>query len=205
MLLSAYSQGVFPWYSEGEPILWWSPDPRFVLFPEQLHVSKSLRKKIRKCPFDVSFDSDFEQVMRRCAETPRRGQSGTWITEDMIDGYVRLYELGFAHSVEVKRDGNLVGGLYGVSLGGCFFGESMFSKEPDASKVGFVVFVRTVVENGISLIDSQVYTQHLARFGAREIPRSDYLKTLEQLLEQPTIRGDWGCVMTPRFLCGETP
>lgn len=199
MLLSAYSQGIFPWYSRGEPILWWSPDPRFVLFPEELHVPKSLRKTLNKRRFSVAFDSDFETVIRRCATIPRPWQSGTWITEEMIDGYVTLHQLGYAHSVEVYSDARLVGGLYGVSLGRCFFGESMFADASDASKVGFVVFVSTAVGHGIELIDSQVYTGHLARFGARDIPRREYLRYLERCLEGETLRGNWGELMTPTY------
>lgn len=199
MLLSAYSQGIFPWYSRGEPILWWSPDPRFVLFPGELHIPKSLKRTLNKRPFDVSFDSDFESVMRRCASIPRPWQSGTWITEEMIDGYMRLHHLGYAHSVEVRSGGRLVGGLYGVSLGSCFFGESMFADAADASKVGFVVFLASLVPAGISLVDSQVYTDHLARFGAREIPRVEYLRELRECLHRPTLRGDWSTFVTPRY------
>lgn len=199
MLISAYSQGIFPWYSEGEPILWWSPDPRFVLYPNELHVSKSLRKTLKKRVFDVTFDGNFEEVISRCGDTPRRWQSGTWITDEMVAGYVELHRLGIAHSVEVYRDRRLVGGLYGVSLGSVFFGESMFALESDASKVGFVVFVKTVESAGITLIDSQVYTHHLDRFGAREIPRESYLAQLAECLENPTLRGDWSDIMEPAY------
>lgn len=199
MLLSAYSQGIFPWYSHGEPILWWSPDPRFVLFPEELHISKSLKKTLKKRRFAVTFDSQFESVIGRCARIPRPWQSGTWITDEMMEGYVRLHELGYAHSVEVYADDGLVGGLYGVSLGSCFFGESMFADQTDASKVGFVVFLASLVPAGISLVDSQVYTDHLARFGAREIPRIEYLRELENCLNRPTLRGDWSRMVTPRY------
>jgi leucyl/phenylalanyl-tRNA--protein transferase len=191
MLLSAYKQGVFPWFSDHEPVLWWSPDPRFVLFAEELHVPRSLRKTLRKDRFEVRYDTDFPRVVRACAETPRQGQSGTWITQAMFSAYLELHELGFAHSVEVLLEGRLVGGLYGVSLGRCFFGESMFSTVTDASKVGFVRFVEAVSKRGIDLIDSQIYTDHLARFGAREIRRRDFLAILKEKLKAPTVLGPW--------------
>jgi leucyl/phenylalanyl-tRNA--protein transferase len=200
MLLSAYRQGIFPWYSDNEPILWWSPDPRFVLFPGELSVSKSLRRTLRRDRFSISFDSRFHQVVEACKQAPRPGQEGTWITPDMQEGYSRLHELGYAHSVEAFADGELAGGLYGVSLGRCFFGESMFSRVSDASKVALVALVHTVATLGFPFIDSQVYTSHLARFGAREIPRAHYLRLLEEAIRQPTLRGNWGELIPVRAI-----
>lgn len=195
MLLSAYEQGIFPWYSEGEPILWHSPEPRFVLEPADFHIPKSLRKVLNRNPFSVTFDRDFSAVIGACKAIERAGQPGTWITDEMESAYLELHRLGFAHSVEVwgsrDEDGSLVGGLYGVSLGGVYFGESMFSHRSDASKVGFVTLTRRLFELGFGLIDSQVYTEHVARFGAREISREQYLDRLKELLELPTRRGCW--------------
>lgn len=191
MLLSAYRQGIFPWFSEREPILWWSPDPRFVLFPEELHVSKTLKKALSKSRLRVSCDRNFSSVIDECARIPRRGQSGTWITGEMRDAYLSLHELGYAHSVEAYDGHELVGGLYGVSLGRCFFGESMFSLVDNASKIAFVRFVRAAMEAGMELIDCQVYTNHLERFGARDIPRSEFLALLRDSLKYPTMRGSW--------------
>ncbi|MFP3958531.1 MAG: leucyl/phenylalanyl-tRNA--protein transferase [Spirochaetaceae bacterium] len=191
LLLSAYSQGIFPWYSEGEPILWWSPDPRFVLFPDELHVAKSLRRTLNHGAFSVTLDQAFQEVIVACSVAPRRGQVGTWITDEMIEGYTTLYELGYAHSLEVWERGTLAGGLYGVSLGGMFFGESMFARVSDASKVGFVVLARALRERGFDCIDCQMYTGHLARFGAREMSRSAFLGLLGRSLRRPTLRGDW--------------
>jgi len=191
MLLSAYAQGIFPWYSEDSPILWWSPDPRFVLFPEELHVPQSLEKILRKGIFTFTLDSRFLDVITACSRTPRPNQDGTWITDEMIDAYAELHRLGYAHSLEVYKEKNLVGGLYGVSLGSAFFGESMFSWEPNASKAGLVVLVRFLNRKGFRLIDSQVYTNHLARFGARNIPRLQYLTFLREVLKNPTYKGSW--------------
>jgi leucyl/phenylalanyl-tRNA--protein transferase len=198
MLLSAYRQGIFPWYSDGEPILWWSPDPRFVLFPDELLVSKSLRRTLRRDRFSIRFDTHFDQVLEGCKQAPRPGQDGTWITKEMQEGYARLHRLGYAHSVEATADGELAGGLYGVALGRCFFGESMFTRVSDASKVALVALVRTAAALGFPVIDSQVYTPHLARFGAREIPRTEYLGLLNAALRQPTIRGNWGELIPAR-------
>ena len=192
MLLSAYSQGIFPWYAEGEPLLWWSPDPRFILWFEDIHISKSLKKTLRQDRFSVTLDTDFEAVIGACRDVPRRGQTGTWITEEMKEGYIRLHELGYAHSVEVRREGSLAGGLYGVSLGACFFGESMFSRVSDASKIALVYLVAQLSRVGFDCLDSQVYTAHLQRMGAVEIPREEYMRILEKRLEMPTIRGNWG-------------
>jgi leucyl/phenylalanyl-tRNA--protein transferase len=190
-LLLAYATGIFPWYDESQPILWHSPDPRLVLRPSDLAVSRSLRRAVARGAFEVSLDGAFEAVIRGCAEAPRKHDPGTWITDDMIAGYCRLFELGFAHSVEVRESGELVGGLYGVSLGGCFFGESMFSRRSDASKVGFVRLVHQLDRWGFDLVDCQVHTDHLARFGARHWSRSRFLAALERSLATPTRRGRW--------------
>lgn len=191
MLLSAYRQGIFPWYSDGEPILWWSPDPRFVLFPGEFHVSTSMKRLRKRGAFSVTFDTAFRETIMACRETPRLGQPGTWITNEIVEGYVRLHELGYAHSVETRREGRLVGGLYGVSLGAIFFGESMFSHEANASKYALVELVEHLVGMGCELIDCQAYTPHLERFGAREIPRAEFLTLLKGLLKRETLRGSW--------------
>lgn len=191
MLLSAYRQGIFPWYSEGEPILWWSPDPRFVLFPGELHVSRSMMRLRTRQAFSVTFDTAFRETITGCREMPRPGQPGTWITDAIVEGYVRLHELGYAHSVEARREGRLVGGLYGVLLGNIFFGESMFSREPNASKYALIELVELLVGIGCELIDCQAYTPHLERLGAREIPRSEFLELLRRLVERETPRGRW--------------
>lgn len=190
-LLTAYAQGIFPWYSEGLPILWHCPDPRTVLLPADLHVPRSLHRTLRRGTYRITLDSAFERVIRACAETPRPEQDSTWITADMISAYVRLHELGFAHSAEAWLDGELVGGVYGVSLGACFFGESMFAVRPDASKAAFVRLVRQLEVWSFELVDCQVYTEHLERFGAVDWPRSHFLTRLAASLEQPTRRGPW--------------
>ncbi|TVR86409.1 MAG: leucyl/phenylalanyl-tRNA--protein transferase [Spirochaetaceae bacterium] len=193
VLLSAYEQGIFPWFSEGDPLLWWSPDPRFILLPSELHVPRRVARRLRTGEYRLSFDTAFSDVIQQCSEVPRPGQDGTWITSDMIDGYIRLHELGFAHSVEAWRGSELAGGLYGVSLGRVFFGESMFAAQADASKVAFVSLVRYLSLLGFELIDCQVYTEHLDRFGAREIPRTEFLSVLGQALSShATLRGNWG-------------
>jgi leucyl/phenylalanyl-tRNA---protein transferase len=190
-LLQAYAQGIFPWFSEDSPILWWSPDPRMVLVPAWLHVPRSLARTARRGTYAVRTDTAFAEVIRRCSGAPRPGQDGTWITDEMVVAYERLHRLGFAHSFEAWRDGALAGGLYGVSLGGAFFGESMFADAPDASKVAFVQAVEWLARSGIELVDCQVHTDHLGRFGAREIARGDFLDRLERALEKPTLRGKW--------------
>lgn len=190
-LLRAYAQGIFPWYSEGQPILWHSPDPRFVLLPEKLHVGRSLRKTLARAHYTIRYDTAFAEVIARCSEVPRPGQNGTWITDEMIAGYVELHRLGFAHSIEAWKDEALVGGLYGVSLGSAFFGESMFASAPDASKAAFVHLVERLRSWGFTLIDCQVETEHLARFGAENWPRTRFLAALELALEAETRSGPW--------------
>ena len=193
-LLHAYSSGIFPWYSEGEPILWHSPDPRFVLTDETFRVPKSLARVIRSGRYRVTMDTAFEDVVEACASTPRAGQEGTWITQDMKTAYIELHRQGFAHSVEAWRsegDDDLVGGLYGVSIGAAYFGESMFSRASDASKVAFVALVRRLVAWEIALIDCQVETDHLARFGATTWPRERYLAALTDAVHRPTRQGQW--------------
>jgi leucyl/phenylalanyl-tRNA--protein transferase len=190
-LLLAYSAGIFPWYSEGQPILWHSPDPRTVLHPARLHVGRSLARTLRRRPFEVRLDTAFEDVVRACADVPRHDAGGTWITPDMQRAYLALHRHGFAHSAEAWEDGRLVGGLYGVSLGGAFFGESMFALRSDASKVAFVVLVRQLERWGFDLVDCQMQTDHLARFGAVPWPRSRFLAELAASLERETRLGPW--------------
>jgi leucyl/phenylalanyl-tRNA--protein transferase len=190
-LVRAYADGIFPWFSEETPILWWSPDPRMVLIPGEMHVPRSLRRTIRAGAFEVRTDTAFGEVIRRCADKERPGQDGTWITGKMVDAYERLHGLGFAHSIEAWRGGELAGGLYGVSLGAAFFGESMFADRPDASKVAFATSVEWLRDRGVELVDCQVDTEHLRRFGAREIPRSEFLARLRNALASPTLRGPW--------------
>lgn len=182
-LISAYRHGCFPWFQEGQPILWWSPNPRMVLLPTELHVSHSLRKLMRQGRFEVSFDRDFPAVIRACA-APRSYADGTWITRAMQAAYLELHRRGIAHSVEVWQEDQLVGGLYGLALGRLFFGESMFSRTDNASKIGFVTLVEQLRECGYVLIDCQMHTQHLSSFGAREIPRADFAGYLERYLDQ---------------------
>lgn len=190
-LVLAYSQGIFPWYSRGQPILWHSPDPRMVLRADALHVPKSLAKVLRRGPFTFTLDERFAEVVDLCARVKRPGQGDTWITADMKRAYVALHRQGIAHSAEAWQDSRLVGGLYGVSLGASFFGESMFTKVPDASKAAFVTLVRQLLAWGIDLVDSQVFTPHLARFGATEWPRAQYLQALRKALRAPTRKGRW--------------
>ena len=192
-VLSAYAQGIFPWpYDEATPLLWFSPDPRMVLKPADLHVSRSLQRTIKQQRFDVRFDTAFDQVIRQCATVRRPKQRGTWITKDMIRAYCQLHEMGYAHSVETWSEGKLAGGVYGISLGAAFFGESMFTKKPDASKVAFVHLVRQLQAWDFHLLDCQMETPHLARFGATSWPRTRFLKALERALEEPTRKGRWG-------------
>lgn len=190
-LTLAYSLGIFPWYEAGQPILWHSPDPRMVLPAKALRVPRSLRKTVRKGPYRLTLDTAFRKVIEGCASFKRPGQRSTWITAAMKEAYRDLHRRGLAHSVEAWRDGELVGGLYGVSLGAVFFGESMFARATDASKVAFVALVEQLVRWDITLVDCQVYTHHLARFGAEEWPRPRYLAALERALAQPTRKGPW--------------
>jgi leucyl/phenylalanyl-tRNA--protein transferase len=190
-LLLAYRMGIFPWFSNNDPILWWSPDPRLVLYPHEIKISKTLKKIIKKDMFSVTMDLAFNEVINQCAQVRLQKNQGTWIVKDMIDAYCNLHESGFAHSVEVWLRGDLVGGLYGVSLGMCFFGESMFTLVNNASNVGLVKLVEHLKELSFDLIDCQVPTEHLTRFGAREIPRTLFLKQLERSLSAPTKRGKW--------------
>jgi len=192
-LLSAYRHGIFPWFSEGEPILWWSPNPRLVLFPNEFKVSKSLKKIINRSLFDITIDQVFRRVITKCAETRVEQKEPTWIVGDMIDAYCRLHESGLAHSVEAWQDGALVGGLYGVSLGKCFFGESMFAAVNNASKVAFAWLVDFLKSYAFHMIDCQVTTKHLISMGAREIPRNRFLTLLQASIKEPTMKGKWQC------------
>ena len=184
-LVQAYRHGCFPWYQDGQPILWWSPDPRTVLFPEELHVSRSLAKLMRQGRYQVSFDTDFEGVIAACA-APRDYADGTWITDRLRQAYCALHRQGIAHSVEVRRDGELVGGLYGLAMGRLFFGESMFSRADNASKVGFVTLVQRLQQAGFVLIDCQMPTEHLHSLGARSIGRRAFADYLSQYLDTPS-------------------
>ncbi len=189
-LIDAYRHGIFPWYSEGDPILWWSPDPRMVLFPQELKVSRSLRRTVARGTFEIRVDSAFRAVMQECA-APRAGQGGTWIVPEMVDAYTRLHALGFAHSVESWRDGELVGGLYGMQLGQAFFGESMFARAPDASKVALVALIERLGAAGCKVVDCQQATAHLASLGAREIPRAAFAKLLQDSIQYPPSGARW--------------
>jgi leucyl/phenylalanyl-tRNA--protein transferase len=190
-LLLAYKMGIFPWYEAGLPILWHSPDPRMVLRPSEFRLSRSLRRQLRNSAFEIRLDTAFSTVIRACASKKRPEGDGTWITDEMMDGYDRLFELGYAHSAEAWLDDQLVGGLYGVSLGGCFFGESMFAYESNASKIAFATLVGQLVKWDFNLIDCQVHTDHLERFGATAWQRSDFLAALETSLDRETRRGPW--------------
>lgn len=189
-LLNAYRHGIFPWYNANEPILWWSPNPRLVLFPEHLQISRSLRKTLRKNTFTVTFDTAFDKVIANCAES-RQHREGTWITQDIMRAYRELHRLGFAHSAETWREGKLVGGLYGVAIGRVFFGESMFHSETDASKTAFATLVRHLQNWHFELIDCQVYTHHLASLGAELIGRNDFMRLLDRYCMQPAAACAW--------------
>ncbi len=195
-LLEAYQGGIFPWYEEGQPVLWHSPDPRMVLLPRALCVNRSLRKVLRRGRFTVRMDTAFEAVIRACARVPREGQDGTWITAEMIDAYCELHTMGHAHSVEAWEGEELVGGLYGVSVGAIFCGESMFARESDASKVAFVYLVRQLENWGFQLIDCQVYTEHLERFGAEEVRRTSFLDALTLFRDRKARIGAWEVEVT---------
>ena len=190
-LFRAYRQGIFPWYQAGHPVLWWSPDPRMVLPTAELRISRSLRKVTRQQRFEIRIDTAFREVMRSCAEMPREGQDGTWITTEVIDAYTELHTLGYGHSVEAWRDGILVGGLYGVAIGRMFFGESMFARETNASKVALVHLIALLRSLGMPLIDCQQETRHLASLGARPVPRRAFGEQLRALVDLPAPTGSW--------------
>ena len=189
-LVDAYARGIFPWYSPGDPILWWSPDPRMVLYPEELKVARSLARTLRSRHYEIRVDTAFGRVMAGCA-APRAGEGGTWISPEMIAAYTQLHELGVAHSVETWINGELAGGLYGIALGRAFYGESMFTQVPDASKIAFVHLVRQLQRWDFGVIDCQMNTAHLARFGAREIPRADFIAQLNNLVNLPAVPIPW--------------
>ncbi|MCL2374676.1 MAG: leucyl/phenylalanyl-tRNA--protein transferase [Treponema sp.] len=182
MLLSAYEQGLFPWYAEGEPVIWHSPDPRFVLFPENLHISASMKKLLKRGEFHITFNRDFRGVICGCSEAHRPGQDGTWITGDMIAAYTELHRLGWAHSAEAYLDGVLAGGCYGILINNVFFGESMFSKKPNSSKAAFLTLAHNFFEMGIRFIDSQAYTPHMESLGATKISRRNFIALLREAL-----------------------
>jgi len=189
-LLDAYRHGIFPWFNPGDPILWWSPDPRMVLVPGEIRVTRSLAKRMRNAGFELRVDTAFIDVMRACAE-PRDGEPGTWISSAMVAAYTRLHQGGYAHSIETWRDGRLVGGLYGVAIGRMFYGESMFSREPDASKVALVRLARQLQQWEFGLIDCQMETAHLASMGARTMPRAAFTARLAELVNLPHLCGPW--------------
>ena len=190
-ILKAYRMGIFPWYSEGDPILWWSPDPRLILEPDKLKVSKSFRRVLRNADYRVTFDNDFEGVIRACATTPRFGQDGTWLIDEMQEAYTTLHHMGFAHSVEVYMDDKLVGGLYGIAMGGVFFGESMFSHKPNGSKIALKALSDVLSERGYDFVDCQVVTEHLVNMGADIISRDEFLDRLEMSLKSAGDIGSW--------------
>jgi leucyl/phenylalanyl-tRNA---protein transferase len=191
-LLEAYRQGIFPWYNDDQPILWWSPNPRAVLFPNKLHVSRSLKQSLRSHVFTVTLDTNFRNIMEGCAGArPQYPEGGTWITDAMLDAYTCLHKLGYAHSIETWQNGRLVGGLYGVAIGGAFFAESMFTRVDDASKVALVRLVKQLQAWNFRLIDCQQFSPHVSRFGAEEIPRVDFITHLNQALTLPDRRGRW--------------
>jgi len=196
-LLLAYNLGIFPWYSPGDPILWWSPDPRLVLFPDDFHLSKSLVKTIRQREFTTTFDTSFAEVIRNCANTRRNKEEETWIDEEMIEAYCKLHELGYAHSVESWQGGELKGGLYGVSLGSVFFGESMFSLAPNSSKVAMAALVERLVNWEFDMIDCQVGTAHLKSLGAEEISGDEFWERLALSVDKPTLVGKWSELQIP--------
>lgn len=199
-LLDAYRHGIFPWFSEGDPILWWSPDPRMILIPAELKISRSLGKSLRNRSYEARFDSAFDEVMAGCA-APRKGEPGTWISGAMIEAYRGLYRLGYAHSVETWIDGELAGGLYGVAIGRAFFGESMFSHARDASKIALAALVAHLRSAGFGLIDCQMRTRHLESLGAREIPRRRFSGLLEELIHYPHSPGSWAGASVAQVQC----
>jgi leucyl/phenylalanyl-tRNA--protein transferase len=190
-LLAAYSAGIFPWFNEETPILWWSPDPRMILFPDEFKKSKSLSQSIRNADFEIRFDEDFKSVINHCATIKRHHEEGTWITEEMITAYVALHIAGYAHSVETYHNGKLAGGLYGISIGRAFFGESMFYIERDASKVALSALIDRLMEWGFHFIDAQQQTGHLQKLGARPVSRKIFLIMLDKALQFPSVTGKW--------------
>ncbi len=195
-LLMAYRRGVFPWFSTGQPLLWWSPDPRMVLFPEDLRISRSLRKSIRRKGYEVSMDQAFDRVIDACAQ-PRADESGTWLVPEMIEAYRNLHRLGYAHSVETWLDGHLVGGLYGIAVGRIFFGESMFTRATDASKVALVFLLNCMTRWDLELVDCQVYTEHLETLGAKQIPRTEFQRIVETETMQSARAIRWDIQRSP--------
>lgn len=190
-VMRGYRRGIFPWYAEDQPILWWSPDPRSVLIPSRLNIQRSLKKRLRQAPYTIRLDTAFSEVIHACGAISRPDQDGSWITADMEDAYIRLHELGYAHSAEAWMDGELVGGLYGVILGGVFFGESMFSRASDASKIAFVHLVRQLEHWGVELIDCQLQTDHLDRFGAEPMARCTFIETIDRLADKQVAPPQW--------------
>ncbi|MGA0231566.1 MAG: leucyl/phenylalanyl-tRNA--protein transferase [Saprospiraceae bacterium] len=190
-LLSSYQYGIFPWYHEGDPVMWWFTHPRFILYPRKLKISKSLRKFIRDSQFIIRFDTAFESVIEQCKSIPRKGQDSTWITQELKSAFIELHDRGYAHSVEVWDNQELVGGLYGLALGKVFFGESMFSKRSNASKMAFVALVAYLIENGFELIDCQQETDHLRQFGAELISAESFLDALRSNIFEPRSSGQW--------------
>jgi leucyl/phenylalanyl-tRNA--protein transferase len=185
-LLDAYSRGIFPWFSEGDPVLWWCPDPRMVLPTDGVHVSRSLRRRLRRADYSITLDRAFGEVLRGCA-APRRDEAGTWLVPSMIRAYEGLHKAGAAHSIEIWMNGQLAGGLYGVAMGRMFFGESMFTRQTDASKMAIVVLAAQLARWGVPLIDCQMRTQHLATMGASEMPRREFVRTVEKLVRLPAV------------------
>ena len=190
-LMLAYKRGIFPWFSEENPIIWWAPDPRFILHPQKFKISKSLKSILNKKEFEVTYDQAFDKVIERCKSVKRKDQDDTWITEEMREAYSALHQLGFAHSVEVWKNEELVGGLYGISLGKCFFGESMFADVSNASKVGFAHLVQDLLKEEFVMIDCQVYTEHLERSGAELVDRKKFMHLLRTSLVAETLKGNW--------------
>ena len=190
-LVNAYGNGIFPWYSEGEPMLWYSPDPRMILHPENLKISKTLTRLIKSQKYEQRIDTQFEAVIRNCSQAPRPDQDGTWITEEMIVAYIKLHQLGLAHSFETYQDGNLIGGLYGISLGKAFFGESMYHHSRDASKTAFAHLCQFAQDHDFHFIDAQVPSEHLERLGAQEVTREDFLNQLQKSNNNPTLQNSW--------------
>ena len=197
-LVSAYSQGIFPWYSDGQPILWWTPSPRMVLYPDELHLGRTIKKQARRSSFKITVDTAFRDVIYQCATVTREGESGTWITDEINDAYIGLHELGLAHSVEAWQDDQLVGGLYGVALGKVFFGESMFSLESGASKIAFGALAQQLKKWGFKLIDCQIHTQYLQSFGAREVERDEFESVLKQAI--PTLESNPPLASCPKSI-----